>query len=142
VPNTEKALGALALASNGTQTHHSPKLAPIDWDPGQLLYLAVSYCFDLQRKFEHISWALQEFAEFADGDFAKRLKEEDEQLSKHGLTWRERAQLAEYFLRRAYEDVAEGHEAALERRAASATGEPRSPWPPTPPDQPGQTMRR
>jgi hypothetical protein len=113
--DTEKALGSLYLTLDSVVKRQSPKLAPAEWSSEELLDLALAYCFDMQRKLTHACAALERFAKHADRKLAKQLAREDERLNADHLTWRQRARLAEKYMRDAHGRYGPKHQRYLKR---------------------------
>ena len=60
----EQALGNLYMVMNRPITHHSPKIQDAQ-TPEEQLALAITYCFDIQRKLEYACHTLEAFADLA-----------------------------------------------------------------------------
>jgi hypothetical protein len=68
----ERALGNLYMVMNRAVTHQSPKIQDAQTQEEQLA-LAITYCFDIQRKLEYACHALEAFAEHGDPELAHQL---------------------------------------------------------------------
>lgn len=122
----ERAFGNVYVVANGVKTRNLPKLEPLQNNPQEQLYLALTYVFDLQRKFEYVCKVLEEFAPFADPNLARRIRDEDAQLNDTNLSWAQRAPLAEQFMQDLYNNVVgTEHDRQLNLLSQQSTGS----WP-------------
>lgn len=123
----EQALGNVYMAVNRPVTHLSPKIQTAD-TPEEQLALAITYCFDIQRKLEYVCHALEGFADFGDPELAQQLRTDDEELCDRQLTWAQRKEIAHRIMLEVYGAIHEKHHYKVEENASRATL--RAPFPP------------
>lgn len=130
MPNGSKVaqtLGNLYLIINRPVTHQSPKIHPADTRKERLA-LAITYCFDIQRKLEYACYVLQQFAPFADPELARQLLKDDEELCRPKLSWTKREKVAHRIMLEVYGAIHDAHDKAVRDKAKRAGG--RAPYPP------------
>jgi hypothetical protein len=124
-------LAAMYLAIDGTQTHTSEKLRKVGLDQTEALYMAISYGFDAQRKFQYLCRILlrsaQEHERSGEANdelrqIAKELLQDELTLNDSSLTWHKRAELTEARMRELHESVTKERDRLL-RHFAGESGE-------------------
>lgn len=124
-------LAGCCIAIDGTQTHTSKKLAKVGLDQTEALYMAISYGFDAQRKFQYLCRILLRVAkeQAAAGEYdaelqqlAKELLEDERTLNDSSLTWHKRAELTEARMLELHKSVAEARMRLLEQFAGGKSG--------------------
>jgi len=116
----ERALGSLYMVMNRAVTHHSPKIQDAQTQEEQLA-LAITYCFDIQRKLEYACHALEAFAEYGDPELAHQLLKDDEELCNTGISWEQRKHIAHRIMLEVYAAIYERHESKVKEHAGRAT---------------------
>jgi len=123
----QEALGNLYMVMNRPVTHHSPKIQDAQ-TPEEQLALAITYCFDIQRKLEYACHALEEFADYGDPELAQQLRKDDEELCDTAINWEQRKEIAHRIMLEVYAAIFEKHEYTVKESASRATL--RAPFPP------------
>jgi hypothetical protein len=116
----EQALGNLYMVMNRPVTHHSPKIQDAQ-TPEEQLALAITYCFDIQRKLEYACHALEAFADYGDPELAQQLRKDDEELCDASINWEQRKQIAHRIMLEIYAAIFEKHEYKIKENASRAT---------------------
>jgi len=116
-----QALGNLYLIMNRPVTHQSPKIQPADTRKERLA-LAITYCFDIQRKLEYACYVLEQFARHADPKLARQLLKDDEELCRPKVSWAKREKAAHRIMLEVYAAIHETHANTLSSKAKKARG--------------------
>ena len=116
----EQALGNLYMVMNRPVTHQSPKIQDAQ-TPEEQLALAITYCFDIQRKLEYACHALEAFADYGDPELAQQLRKDDEELCDASINWEQRKQIAHRIMLEIYAAIFEKHEYKIKENASRAT---------------------
>jgi hypothetical protein len=123
----EQALGNLYMVMNRPVTHQSPKIQDAQ-TPEEQLALAITYCFDIQRKLEYACHTLEAFADYGDPELAQQLRKDDEELCDASINWEQRKQIAHRIMLEIYAAIFEKHEYKIKENASRATLQ--APFPP------------
>jgi hypothetical protein len=115
------------MVMNRPVTHHSPKIQDAQ-TPEEQLALAITYCFDIQRKLEYACHALEAFADYGDPELAQQLRKDDEELCDASINWEQRKQIAHRIMLEIYAAIFEKHEYKIKENASRATLQ--APFPP------------
>src|SRR5262245_65976048 len=105
---------------NRAVTHQSAKMQDAQTQEEQLA-LAISYCFDIQRKLEYACHALEAFAEYGDPELAHQLRKDDEELCNTAINWEQRKHIAHRIMLEVSAAIHEKHESNIKEHARRAT---------------------
>jgi hypothetical protein len=123
----EQALGNLYMVMNRPITHLSPKIQDAQ-TPEEQLALAITYCFDIQRKLEYACHALEAFADYGDPELAQQLRTDDEELCDRSISWEQRKHIAHRIMLEVFGAIHEKHGYKVKENASRATL--KAPFPP------------
>jgi hypothetical protein len=110
-------LGALCGLGDTPVRRLSPKLNSVEPGSVEAFYMVATFCFDLQRKLEYMCKATLEYESRMDSGLAREILADNEALQAEGLSWKQRAELAEEIMLRLYREVGPQHEKGLQRAA-------------------------
>ena len=100
MPN--EALGTIGLIANDILKRNSPKIQDYAANTEDHLWMVTAYVFDLARRMELIFQANEKFLKgkvpSADRALARKISAQNEQLQADGMSWEERARLAEQLM--------------------------------------------
>jgi hypothetical protein len=115
----ERALGSVCLIMDRPITMPKRKLDVLRPGSDESYYMLAAYCFDAARKMEYVFKALKPFAERGDPNLAKEIKDHNDQLNAPGLTWEQRANLAESIMIDLFGQIGAEHNALLNKVAGT-----------------------
>jgi hypothetical protein len=93
------------------------KLGSVEVGTHESFYLLATYCFDLSRKLLYLSKVARPFAEHIPPELAHEILEDNDAINAKGLTWEERAKVAEKIMLRLYDELADQYEQILKQAA-------------------------
>ena len=109
----QTAVGGIALVSEKTTTWKTAKLDSVKIPTDEDYYMLATFCFDLSRKMNYLFRATREFASDGDQDLARQLIADNDAINAKGLSWEQRARIAEGIMLRTVNELWEEHEQAL-----------------------------
>ena len=112
-PSVETAIGNIAITTESSTTHKSPKLESVKVGSPESYYMLAAFCFDLSRKVNYLFRGTRDFASEADQELARLLIQDNDAIYEPGLTWEERARRAEAIMLRSVDELTEEHERVL-----------------------------
>ena len=117
IEEIQSMLGAIGGCLDRPVRSRSPKLNSVQPASEEAFYMLATFCFDLQRKLEYVTKATLKFEAQMDRELAQRIISENDTINAEGLTWRQRAELAETATRKLHEEIGDQHEKGLRQAA-------------------------
>ena len=93
------------------------KLGSVEVGTPEAYYMLATYCFDLTRKLEYLVKVARPFAEHIPPELAHEILEDNDAINAKGLTWEERAKVAEKIMLRLHREAGDGAERSLNEAA-------------------------
>jgi hypothetical protein len=121
-PSVETAIGNLAITTERSVTRQTQKLDSVSVGSPESYYMLAAFCFDLSRKVNYMFRATRDFALQADPELAQLMIEDNDAINQEGLTWEQRARIAEQIMLRSVGELGAQHEQALHAVAARRQG--------------------
>ncbi len=84
--------------------------------------MLAAFCFDLSRKVNYLFQATRDFASQADPALARLMMDDNNAINEDGLTWEQRARIAEQIMLRSVAELGNQHEQALRAAAERHQG--------------------
>ena len=120
--SVETAIGNLAVTTERSVTRMTQKLDSVSVGSPESYYMLAAFCFDLSRKVNYMFRATRDFALQADPELAQLMIEDNNAINQEGLTWEQRARIAEQIMLRSVAELGDQHERALQAVAARRQG--------------------
>ena len=120
--SVETAIGNVAIISERSVTRRAEKLNSVSIGSPESYYMLAAFCFDLSRKVNYMFRATRDFALEADPELAQLMINDNHAINQEGLTWEQRARIAEQIMLRSVTELGEQHERALQAVAARGQG--------------------
>jgi len=113
----DQALGNLAMIGERVTKGRTSKLDTVR-SRDEFDFMLATFCFDMARRLNYIFKATRGFAASADEALAGEVFADNERINADGLTWEQRARVAEEIMIRLTGEI-EGEHDALIRQAAN-----------------------
>jgi hypothetical protein len=107
-PSVESVFGALAKIPQPPPKRFTDKLASVTVGTPEAFYLLATYCFDLSRKLLYLSKIAGPYVANIPPDLAQEIEADTDAINENGLSWEDRAELAEDIMLRLYREVDSG----------------------------------
>jgi len=111
-------LGGLGGLGDTPMRKQTEKLKSVEPGSVESFYMVAAFCFDLQRRMEYMCKATLDYESGMDSGLAREIIADNEALQADGLSWKQRAELAEKIMLRLYKQIGARHERALQQAAA------------------------
>jgi hypothetical protein len=120
--SVETAIGNVAIISERSVTRQTQKLDSVSIGSPESYYMLAAFCFDLSRKVNYLFQATRDFASQADPALARLMMDDNNAINEDGLTWEQRARIAEQIMLRSVAELGNQHEQALRAAAERHQG--------------------